>query len=440
MATLTFFKYERVIQVDAPQTSATIQDLLNQIRVYEENLNNLDYGHIANAYGKQALGGGTYVGITMELINDWRISFEARTGPDTILCTVSGGNLVAINQYANNPIKPTAFTQVNIAQSTSPTLIQPDTNYAMLYMLESLRGRNRQVGAIYYWNPTPGEGSDSNTGLTPSTAVATFAKAQTLAANGAGDIIFALATAGAGITTTTEKLAITKTSLKIRGPGYQFQIIPSVNGSPTVNISADSVEFEGFYIKTAAGATDNGITVTGNNCLIKNCWVKSVTGNGIDIANSARTQVDTCAVEDSVGTGIKIGDTATQSNIKQCIISGNGADGARLSGDSITDNIFENNLIYNNTGYGINVGAGVTRTGVRMHHTFSNNTLGTTYDAPPTTGKQTFFESVGAVSDQNIIDIASAVWNEVLTGHTTAQSAGKTLKDTKIKATLASLK
>src|SRR3989344_4714294 len=199
MATLTFFKYDRVIQVDSPQTVVTIQDLLNQIRLYEEQLINLDYATVANAYGKQPLGGGSYVGITLELINDWRIAFEARPGPSTILCTVSGGNIVAINQYSNNPIKPTAFTQVVIAQSSSPTIIQADPDYATLYLLESLRGRSKSIGSIWYWNPTGG--SDANDGLTPAKAVATFAKAQTLASAGTGDIIFALATASGGITT-----------------------------------------------------------------------------------------------------------------------------------------------------------------------------------------------------------------------------------------------
>ena len=56
MATLTFFKTERVIQVDSPQTVITIQDLLNQIRLYEEQPINLDYATIANAYGKQCAG------------------------------------------------------------------------------------------------------------------------------------------------------------------------------------------------------------------------------------------------------------------------------------------------------------------------------------------------------------------------------------------------
>lgn len=432
MATLTFFKYDRVIQVDGPQTTVTIQDLLNQIRLYEENLNNLDYGHIANAYGKQALGAGAFIGITLELINDWRVSFEARSGPSTELCTVAGGNIVAINQYSNNPIKPTAFTQINIAQSSSPTIIQADANYGMLYMLEALRGRNRTVGTIFYWNPLTG--SDGADGLTPANAVATFSKAQTLATGGAGDIIFALATNSGGATTTTEKLTITKAGLKVRGPGYQFQLIPSVNGAPTVDIQADSVELEGFYVKTAAGATDNGITVTGDNVLIKDCWIKSVTGNGIDLSSTARSMIDTCAIEDSAGTGIKIGATTTQCKIRQCILSGNGADGADLSGSGVVDNIFESNLIYNNTGYGVDIGTGVTRTGIRLNHTFSGNTVAATRDL----GIGTFIETTAG--GESATAIADAVWDEVTAGHVVPGSVGRLLKDIKLKATLASLK
>ncbi len=432
MATLTFFKSEKVIQVDSPQTSVTCQDLINQIRLYEERLTNMDYPLIANAYGKQALGGGSYIGITLELVNDWRIAFEARSGPDTTSCMVTGGNLVAINQYGNNPLKATAFTQINIAQSSSPTIIQSDANYGMLYMLESMRGRNRSVGVIWYWNPT--SGSDANDGLTPSNAVATFSKAQTLATAGAGDIIFALATASGGVTTTTEKLSITKSSLKVRGAGYQLQIIPSTSGSPTVNISGDSVEFEGFYVSTAAGGTDNGITITGDNALVKNVWVNGVTGNGLRITSSARTQVENSAIENSTLAGISIGDSSSRTKVQQSILSGNGANGAIVSGTSITDTIFENNLIFNNIGYGVDIATGVTRTGVRLNHTFSGNTLGATRD----TGTGTFIET--PAGGASATDIADAVWDEIISSHTTPGTAGQILKATKLKATLASLK
>lgn len=432
MATLTFFKSEKVIQVDSPQTSVTCQDLINQIRLYEENLNNLDYPLIANAYGKQSLGGGSFIGITLELVNDWRIAFEARNGPDTVACTISGGNLVAINQYSNNPLKATAFTQINIAQSSSPTIIQADANYGMLYMLESMRGRNRSVGAIWYWNPT--SGNDTNDGLTPANAVATFNKAQTLATAGAGDIIFALTTASGGVTTTTETINITKSSLKIRGAGYQFQLIPSTSGTPTVNITGDSVEFEGFYVSTATGGTDNGITVTGDNALIKNVWVKNATKNGIDLSSSARTQIENSAMEDSGISGIRIGANTSRTKIQQCIISGSGENGASVVGTLVTDTMFENNLIFNNTGYGIDIGTGVVRTGVRLNHTFSGNTLGQTRDL----GTGTFIETPAGGASAS--DIADAVWDEIIAGHSTPGTMGQVLKVTKLKATLASLK
>lgn len=431
-ASLTFLKTQKIIQVDAPQTSLDVQDLVNQIRLYEENLLNLDYGTIVNAYGKQPLGGGAYIGITMELINDWRIAFEARSGPDTVICTVSGGNVVAVNQYGNNPIYPTAFTQITISQSSSPTLIQSSSDYAMMYMIEALRGRKSAVGSIFYWNPT--SGSDSNDGISPANAVATFSKAQSLATAGAGDIVFALATASGGVTTTSEKINITKAGLKVRGAGYAFQMVPVTSGQATVAITGDSIEFEGFYVKSANGGSDNGITVTGDNVLIKDCWVNSVTGNGIEVSSSARTQIDTCAIEDSDGTGIKIGNSTTNLKVRQSIISGNGADGADLAGTGLIDNIFENNLVFNNTGYGVDVGSGVTRTGVRLNHTFSGNTLGATRDL----GTGTFIET--PAGGASATDIADAVWDEVIAGHATPGTAGQVLKATKLKATLASLK
>ena len=439
-ATLTFFKYDRIIQVDDPQTEVTIQDLINQIRAYEEQLINMDYGHIANAYGKQSLGGGSYIGITLELINNWRIQFEPRLAAPTVTCYVKGGNLVAINDYDDNPIKPADYVTVIIAQSTSPSIIQAESDYNLMYLIESLRGRHATLGNVYYWNPDPTKGSDSNAGTTPATAVLTFAHAQDLATAGNNDVIFALSTDTSGITTVTERLIIDTPTLKVRGPGYPLQLVPTSPGTPTVTISADSVELSGFYISTPGTGGDNGITVTGDNALIKDCWVKSARGNGIDISSSTRSTVDTCAVEDCVGNGINIGASTSLASVRKCIISGNGGDGVDLSGALVTDNVFENNLIYENTGHAIDIGDGVTRTGVRLHHTFAGNTAPNVND----NGTDTFQDTSGAVTsgdiDQIAIATADSVWDEVIGDHLTAGSAGKTLKDTKQKATLASLK
>jgi len=121
---IVFDEIKRTIIIEKPQTEVTIQNLINAIRDWEDELINLDEASLANASGKQDLGGGILVGISLELINNWRIQFEDRLGPDYILCKVSGGNLVATNDYDNNPIRPSAFTQIYIAQSSSATSIE----------------------------------------------------------------------------------------------------------------------------------------------------------------------------------------------------------------------------------------------------------------------------------------------------------------------------
>lgn len=123
--TVDFSVSPRIIQVASPSTSIVIQDLHDTLRDIEDNIWNMSYPKLINSFGKQALGGGSLVGITSELQNA-KLAFEARPGPSYILCTVSGGNLVAKDSsgVSMNPIQPTAFTQVVISQSSSATLIQ----------------------------------------------------------------------------------------------------------------------------------------------------------------------------------------------------------------------------------------------------------------------------------------------------------------------------
>ena len=145
------------------------------------------------------------------VLQNAKIAFEARDGldvPPEVLCTISGGNLVALDDVgaSMSPVSPTAYTQVVIAQSTPPSIITPPEDLNMLYLIESLRGTGKSLGSIFYWDPEGG--SDTNDGSQPSDAVQTFAAAQALATAGAGDIIFALSTDSSGVTTTTEKLSL----------------------------------------------------------------------------------------------------------------------------------------------------------------------------------------------------------------------------------------
>lgn len=115
-------KVNRIIFIPDPTIEVSIQEIYNAIRDWEDEWDGIDMASLAEAYGKQSLGGGVYVGITLILINDWRIQFETRS-VDTI-CTIYGGNLLADNQYNNQPIKPSPHISVIIAQSSSAIILE----------------------------------------------------------------------------------------------------------------------------------------------------------------------------------------------------------------------------------------------------------------------------------------------------------------------------
>ena len=430
-----WYESPRIITILSPLTEISIQELSDQIKDIEDEPANLAFPILILTFGKQPLGGGVFVGITAVLQNA-KIAFEARSGPEEVACTITGGNLVAVDENGStiNPIHPTAFTQVTIQQSTSQSIATPTSEYGIMHLIENLQGTHKSVGNIFYWDPTGG--SDTNDGITPATAVATFSAAESLCTAGNHDVIFALANDAGGVTTYTTPITISKATTKLRGPGYQFQLVPSASGSVPVTVTGNSVEFSGFYVKTAVGGTDDGIVVNAgvNNTLIKDCWIDSATGNGILLDGSSRSKIQTCAIESSAASGISIADSTTLTKISQCIITGSTDDGVSLAGTSSTDNIFEDNLIYNNGGYGIDIGTSVVRTGVRKHHTFSGNTSGSTRDL----GSATFIETPAGGASAS--DIADSVWDELIADHITTGTMGKTLKDAKTKATLASLR
>ena len=122
----------RIIWVTAPSVVLTIQDLVDTCRSLEAELENMAFDYLINAVGKDSLGGGIYVGVTATLQNA-QIAFEARTGPDYIQCSVTGGNILALDSSGTeiSAIYPTAFTQVIISLSASATLQQlPEIQYS----------------------------------------------------------------------------------------------------------------------------------------------------------------------------------------------------------------------------------------------------------------------------------------------------------------------
>lgn len=113
----------RIITIQAPSVAISMQDLLDSLRWLEAQTGAMDNKPIIDASGKENLGGGTKVGITVKLLNA-KIAFEARTGPQWVLCSLDGGNLVAIdaNGLDIDAREPTAFVTIDRTSSASATL------------------------------------------------------------------------------------------------------------------------------------------------------------------------------------------------------------------------------------------------------------------------------------------------------------------------------
>jgi len=123
MADYTFDRVNHIIEIDISFSEITVQDLLNAIREYEDNQDNMDLIKIAEASGKEELGGEVKVGITVKLI-DWKVKFADRPPPTYVVCNIRGGNLVAVNQAGVyvTPVEPSEYVTVTITASSSATI------------------------------------------------------------------------------------------------------------------------------------------------------------------------------------------------------------------------------------------------------------------------------------------------------------------------------
>ncbi len=121
MATFTFDRVNKIIQVDSPDIEIEIQDLVNAIRAWEYLLTSMDMPSLAATSGKTTLATGVVVGITLELLDNWQLKFEDRAGPLWVQCVVKDGNLVG--GLAGNPIATSTFVQVKMIQSASATIV-----------------------------------------------------------------------------------------------------------------------------------------------------------------------------------------------------------------------------------------------------------------------------------------------------------------------------
>lgn len=132
MATLGFDIPTKLATVAAPDTSISVQEIVDQFRDFEDNpLTMAHDGYEGTALlfaeGKSPVGGGAEQVITAHLLNGWRIKFEDRAGPTTIECSVTGGNLIAwVQEFGGTtqiPVAPSTYVFPSYAQATTGALL-----------------------------------------------------------------------------------------------------------------------------------------------------------------------------------------------------------------------------------------------------------------------------------------------------------------------------
>lgn len=113
----------RVLLVASPSVEISAQDLHDTCRWIEALPTSMDDPSLVDSSGYEVLDATTKVGLTVTLDNAL-VAFAARPGPEYIQCSISGGNVVAVDASGNpfkTPVSPTAFTQVVTTASSSAT-------------------------------------------------------------------------------------------------------------------------------------------------------------------------------------------------------------------------------------------------------------------------------------------------------------------------------
>lgn len=110
-----------LINITSPQNTLSCQDLLDAIRTEEASERGILHPQIATASGKEDLGSGVSVGMTVALVEPWQVKFWA----DNYIAKVAGGNLVG--GIAGDPIAYSAGVQVLLVQSAASTVVTLST-------------------------------------------------------------------------------------------------------------------------------------------------------------------------------------------------------------------------------------------------------------------------------------------------------------------------
>ncbi len=146
----------RIIEVLAPTTTISVQELTDEIKDWEDEVENLSFPKLVNTSGKEDLGGGVLVGITAELQNA-QIAFEQRPISDsagTVTTADNGEYLKDSNAtFISDGIVP-GDTVINTDDGSVATILRVDSETEVYhYQLSDGSANTWAFGDTYkIWN------------------------------------------------------------------------------------------------------------------------------------------------------------------------------------------------------------------------------------------------------------------------------------------------
>ena len=442
----------RLVLVEDPSDQVTMQDLHDTLRNIEARPQNSDDDELVSTAGKEDLGGGVKVGLTTTLMNaklafwprqpsiatstattldasgiylidatasfvssgvvaganvinltDTSVTlviqvvnettlrcFPLRDGSDNqweigdaykvwnvAQCEATGGNIVAVDSggVTMSALLPTLNTQIVRTSSASATIAELEIENIQR-IIETQRPSHMALGDIYYWDPVMG--NDGYAGTSPDRPVKTFARAHALAGDYHHDLIICQPGQIGSATVTTEKINITKSNLMVRGPGVDFKIMPSGGAGDTVTISGTGCELSGVLLGSSPIPGCNGVVVQGDNTLLSYLTIQNTTGCGVCITTSRYSVFDDCVIANCAGHGINVQANVTNLDVKNCQVIDMGGDGIHIAGAGISEIKIrgKGTASYDNAGYGLYIGTLVDRTMIDTDATIYGNALG----------------------------------------------------------------
>ena len=358
---------------------------------------------------------------------------------------ITGGGAVTTGSLSANAITAASITDGAITAAKAQGVVD---------YIEYQRGGHTATGSTFYVDGVAGD--DSTGDGSRGAPYKTISKALTVCTSNAHDCILLLPNSAGDPTTITESatISVTKNYVQIRGTGRDMNVTLNTSGS-VFSIAANGVQLHGMRITTFSGGGSDGVNINSavDFVSVRRCWIENAHRDAVQINVATDCIISDCQLTTPGRDGVRVSSGAGsgyRNKVLDCVIRNAGGVGIGLQGSDASYCRIQGNTI-RNCATAIEVSSGA------VNSILTDNRLGNNTTNLSDSGTGTFHEfntlatnvetgridvgyaegvawSSGAITAASLAadagaEIADAVWDEALSGHTTAGSAGKALSD-----------